>query len=120
MYYVCIENNTVIGIQNYEPEVPLTVEVIQISDEDNQKIFNQTHKFDVPTRSVIPLDNSIINEREIHRLNAIEREFLNRTDWKILRHIRQKALNIPTSLTDEEYLQLENMRHDAASRVISL
>ena len=45
-------------------------------------------------------------------------EFLNSTDWKILRHIRQKALNITTSLSDVEYLQLEQQRQAAAARII--
>jgi hypothetical protein len=36
----------------------------------------------------------------------------------ILRNIRQKALNITTSLTDAEYLQLEQQRQAAAARII--
>jgi predicted nucleotidyltransferase len=51
--------------------------------------------------------------------NAQEREFLNNTDWKILRHLRQKALNIATSLSDTEYIQLEQQREAAAARVVS-
>jgi predicted nucleotidyltransferase len=50
--------------------------------------------------------------------NGLEREFLNSTDWKILRHIRQKALNITTSLSDEEYIQLEQQREAAAARIV--
>lgn len=48
--------------------------------------------------------------------NAIA--FLNSSDWKVLRHIRQKALEIPTSLSDEEYLALEEARQEASAKVL--
>lgn len=118
MYYVSIENNQITGVQSYEPAVPNTVSVITITDTEYEQIMTQTHRFDVVTRSVIAVDQIVIDQRERDRLNGIEREFLNSTDWKILRHIRQKALNIPTSLTDAEYLELEQQRTQAASRII--
>jgi hypothetical protein len=118
MYYVCIENNLVTGIQSYEPAVPNTVSVISISDEHHAQIMAQTHRFDLASRTVVAVDQAVINQQEQDRLNGIEREFLNSTDWKILRHIRQKALNITTSLSDEEYIQLEQQREAAAARIV--
>lgn len=118
MYYVCIENDRVVGIQQYEPNVPPTVSVIEISDTNHQQILDQTHTFDLVTRTVVPVADSVIAQKEQYKLNGIEREFLNTTDWKVLRHIRQKSLNIPTSLTEEEYLKLEQHRQDAASRIV--
>jgi hypothetical protein len=44
--------------------------------------------------------------------------FLASTDWKVLRHIRQKALGETTSLTEEEYLALELQRSQAAASVV--
>ena len=64
------------------------------------------------------VDQVVIDQREQDRLNGIEREFLNSTDWKIMRHIRQKALNVATSLTDVEYLELEQQRQAAAARIV--
>ena len=118
MYYVCIENNQVTGIQSYEPAVPNTVSVITIADEQHQQIMNQTHRFDVASNTVVPVDSTILAEKEQHRLNGIEREFLNSTDWKILRHLRQKALNVPTTLTDAQYIELEQQRQAAAARIV--
>lgn len=118
MYYVCIENNKVVGIQNYEPSVPPTITVIEISDSSYQQLMSQTHVFDVATRAVVPVATSVLDEKEQYRLNGIEREFLNTTDWKILRHIREKALGQATSLTEEEYLVLEQQRSAAAARII--
>lgn len=118
MHYVCIENDQVIGIQSYEPAVPSTVSVVTITDEQHQQIIDQTHGFDVTSRTVIAVDSAIIAEKEQYRLNGLEREFLNSTDWKILRHMRQKALNISTSLTEAEFLELEQQRQAAAARIV--
>jgi hypothetical protein len=118
MYYVCIENNQVTGIQSYEPAVPNTVSVITITDEQHQQIMNQTHRFDVASNTVVSVGSTILAEKEQHRLNGIEREFLNSTDWKILRHMRQKALNVPTTLTDAQYIELEQQRQAAAVRIV--
>ncbi len=118
MYYVCIENNKVVGIQGYEPSVPSTITVVTITDEQNQQIMNQTHVFDVSSKTVIPVDNSVLIQKEQEKSNAIEREFLNKTDWQVMRHIRQKALGVATSLTEAEYLALEQQRADAAARIV--
>ena len=50
--------------------------------------------------------------------NHAARQFLADTDWKVIRHIRQKALKIETSLTDEEYLALEAERQQKAASII--
>lgn len=39
-------------------------------------------------------------------------EFLNNTDWKIIRHKEQQDLGIETSLSDEEYLELIAQRQE--------
>jgi hypothetical protein len=118
MHYVCIENNQVTGIQSYEPAVPNTVSVVTITDEQHQQIMNQTHRFDVPSRTVVAVNSAILAEKEQYRLNGIEREFLNSTDWKVLRHLRQKALGLPTTLTEDQYIELEQQRQAAAARIV--
>jgi hypothetical protein len=118
MHYVCIENNVIISILNYEPSVPESVQIISIDNVDAENINNQTHFFDIETRTVKPIASEIIVQLEQEKLNAVRREFLNSTDWKILRHIRQKALNVATSMTDEEYIALEQQRNDTASQII--
>lgn len=118
MHYVCIEDNKVVSILNYEPGVPASVRVVEISDNDAKKIQDQTHVFDIPTNSVVPTDPEILTQKEIDQKNGIEREFLNSTDWKVMRHIRETALGLPTSLTQDEYLALEKQRADAADRIV--
>lgn len=118
MHYVCIENNIVVSILNYAPNVPTSVSVVEISNEQADQLVAQTHYFDVPTRTVKPVDASVTEQKARDAANAIEREFLNSTDWKVMRHIRQKALNIPTSLSDAQYIELEQQRQAAAARIV--
>lgn len=46
-------------------------------------------------------------------------KLLKDTDYKVLRHLGQKALSLPTSLTEEEYLALEQQRQLARSKVLN-
>ena len=117
MHYVCIENNLVVGILSYQPSVPPSVTVQEISDAQAAQIAAQTHYFDVSSRAVTAVDSAITAQKVKDVANGQEREFLNSTDWKVLRHIRQKALNITTSLSDAEYIQLEQQREAAAARI---
>lgn len=124
MYYVLIENNELVSVINYEPNVPDTVTVISITDQDHANIADhKTHYFDIDTKTVKSYDRTYLDQqsriKEINISNAENREFLNSTDWKVLRHIRQKALGITTSLTEDQYLDLEQQRTEAASRIVN-
>lgn len=44
--------------------------------------------------------------------------FLAHSDYKVLRHIRQQALSLLTTLTQAQYLDLEQQRHDASLKVL--
>jgi FKBP-type peptidyl-prolyl cis-trans isomerase (trigger factor) len=118
MYYVCVEDNLVISILSYKPETPPSVSVIEITDTEYNEINDNIKYFDVSAKKVLPLRNSFQENLEKQQKNAIEREFLNSTDWKILRHLRQQYLNLPTSLTEEQFTDLEKKRHASASRII--
>ena len=124
MYYVCIENNQFVGSFNYEPNVPAEVEVIEITDQDYINITElKTYYFDIATKTVKAYARDHIDqlarEKAQESINTENREFLNSTDWKVLRHIRQKALGIPTSLSEEAYLALEQQRTQAAARIVN-
>lgn len=118
MYYVCIENNKVINILAYQPAVPSTVTLETVTDVDYNKIMAQTHVFDVASKQVVPVADSIAAQKAQDLINAQDRNFLDSTDWKVLRHIRQQTLGIPTSLSAEEYRDLEYEREAAASRIV--
>jgi hypothetical protein len=118
MNYVCIENNLVVSVLSYQPNVPSSVAVVEITDAQAAQIAAQTHYFDVSSRTVVAVAAGVTAQRAADVANGQEREFLNSTDWKILRHLRQKALNIATSLSDAEYIQLEQQREAAAARIV--
>ena len=118
MRYVCIENNNIVSVLEYEPNVPSSVTVVPVTDEHYNLILGETHYFDISSRTVLPLANEVLAQKTQEQANSADREFLNRTDWKVLRHIRQKALGTPTTLSDAEYLTLEQQRNDAALRIV--
>lgn len=60
----------------------------------------------------------ISSQLEQEQTNADSMVFLASTDFQVLRHIRQKALGQELSLSEEEYLALEQQRADAAARII--
>lgn len=118
MYYVCVENGNVVSILNYQPALPTSVTVTTITDEQHKLIEGRTHRFDPVSKTVVPAPREELAAIETQKANAEDQEFLRSTDWKVLRHIRQKALNVPTSLTDAEYTALEQQRQAAASRIV--
>jgi hypothetical protein len=85
------ENGTVIAEAQYEDQVvpsEFSVEIIDISSQLQQ---DQTNK---------------------HAL-----ELLASTDWKVLRHRDQLELGIPTSLTEQEFIDLLEQRQTARESI---
>ena len=115
MHYVCVENEIIVSILNYRPSVPTSVAVFEITDQEATNIQAQTHYFDLISQTVKPVGGDLAAQKTRELSNAEKREFLNSTDWKVLRHIRQKALGVPTSLTEAEYLALEQHLNVLAS-----
>lgn len=118
MYYVCIEDDRVVNVLDYAPEVPVTVTVVEINDADYQLLADRSHYFDIPTQTVLPYSTEVMDARAQQQQNKIHQQLLNNTDWQVLRHIRQKALGVPTSLSEAEYLDLELRRNQAANSII--
>lgn len=107
MYYVCVENDQIVSVLNYEPNVPESVTVYQISDEDQELLKKRTHYFNIKEGSVQP--NPTEKNEEIEKERQVNEALVNlsRTDWKVLRHMREKTLGITTTLTEDQYLELE-------------
>ena len=117
MYYVCIENNQIISVLNYEPSAPDTVTVKEISDRDYELLIVGSHYFDIPTLSILAHNSAVLDAREQQAQSVILKKQLQDTDWQVLRHIRQKALGVPTSLSEAEYLDLELERNRIAAQI---
>jgi hypothetical protein len=102
---------------DYEPSVPDTVNITVITDEEHEQLSSRTHYFDIPSSSVLPYDTVALDQLNQLTVNEEKIRFLAKTDWKVLRHIREKALRIPTSLSEDEYFDLEVQRHTAANAI---
>lgn len=59
-------------------------------------------------------------EKELQEQTTKEAmEFLDSTDWKVLRHQDQLNLGIETSLSEDEYLELLEKRQEARGLVLN-
>jgi len=117
MYYACIENNMVVGVLDYEPSVPDSVTVKTITKQEYTDLKTGTHYFDTESMQVQPRGTAALAQQAQSQLNHDLAKFLQQTDWQVLRHIRQKALGVPTSLSEAEYLDLELSRNQAAAQI---
>jgi hypothetical protein len=114
MYYVCIEDNQVTSIVDYEPNVPDTVSIETITNAKFKSIADGKSYYDAIKREVVKVATSIIKSEEKSK-KALE--FLNDTDWKVLRHIRETGLGIEPSLSAAEYIKLEKERQKQSKLV---
>jgi hypothetical protein len=63
-------------------------------------------------------DQESLSKASQQEINQQAKAFLVECDWKRQRHISQKALNIETSLTEEEYLAMEQQAQQARESII--
>jgi hypothetical protein len=125
MYYVIIENGEISSVLPYEPNVPETHTVVEITDEEHESIVTaKTHYFDLADNTVKSYSQAHLDTeaaKETQRItNAEKRKFLADSDWKVMRHLREKALGQATSLTDQQYLDLEQARATAAAAIVEI
>lgn len=114
MPYVCIENNEILSILEYEPSIPASVELIKISQEEYNGILQEDYFFNIKDKKVDIFYNT---NKEQEKDNQENLEFLNSTDWKILRHLREQTLGIDTTLSEKEFYNLEHQRQNAAKGI---
>jgi len=90
----------------------------ECSDDDQQKILSGMYKFDVAQLAVVVKSNSALAEIATQKSNAEKSHYLASTDWKILRHLREKVLRVQTSMTEQQYLALEQERQNVAKSIV--
>ena len=123
MNYLLIENEKLVGVCDYEPNV---------GDDDIQVV---AYSGNIPRERIIYVDGKVadmynyvfINGKYVKKTRAIEnllktndeaKHYLNDTDWLVIRHRDQLALGQTTSLTNEQYLDLLAKRQAARERVV--
>ncbi len=123
MIYLLIENNNLVGVCDYEPNI----------GDDNIQIIE--YSGNIPKENIIYIDGKIcniddyvfINEKYVKKTKAVSnlintnnesRNYLADTDWLVIRHRDQLDLKQETSLTEEQYIDLLNKRQAARERVV--
>lgn len=114
-YFVCIEYDRVISVLDYEPNVPSSVELVEITEDQYNQLNSGDYYFDVTKRVILSKDKSVIN---VARENEQRYGFLDSTDWQVLRHLREKALGLETTLSEDQYIALEQKRQETAKSIV--
>lgn len=108
-YYACVEDGVLVGVMGEEPNTPDTVAVVEISEEDYYKLSVGTGVFCIESMSVIDCPEAPTDQDHLR--------FLSDSDWVVLRHMREKYLGLATSLSEDEFFELETKRHLAAKSI---
>ena len=124
MNYLLIENNELVGVCDYEPNIGT----------DNIQVL--TYSGNIPQERILYIDGKIvdsenyilINNKYVKKTKAItelvntnneSKKYLNETDWLVIRHRDQLDLKQETSLTQEQYLDLLAKRQAAREKVVN-
>lgn len=123
MNYLLIENETLVGVCDYEPN---------IGNDDIQII---KYSGNIPKERILYLDGKIVDSNNFVFLNGkyikntkavanilennkTARNYLTDTDWLVIRHRDQLDLNLETSLNNDQYIDLLNKRQEARKQVV--
>ena len=115
-YYACIDKGNFLCAINYEPNVSGDMVAYEITEEDytNLTEYGFDYYFDQEEKAAKKKDEAVILRKKEILEHVL---FLKNSDWKVLRHLREKALGLETSMTEEEYLSLEKERHERAKSI---
>lgn len=123
MNYLLIENEQLVGICDYEPNI----------GNDDIKILK--YSGNIPKERILYLDGKVVDTKnfvfvngkyikntkavaDILNKNKTARNYLTNTDWLVIRHRDQLDLNLKTSLNNNQYIDLLNKRQEARKQVI--
>lgn len=123
MNYLLIENGTLVGVCDYEPNL----------GNDNIQIIK--YSGNIPKERILYLDGKIVDSNNYVYLNGkyvkntkavanilennkTARNYLTDTDWLVIRHRDQLDLNLETSLNNDQYIDLLNKRQEARKQVV--
>lgn len=123
MNYLLIENETLVGVCDYEPNI----------GNDNIQIIK--YSGNIPKERILYLDGKIVDSNNFVYINGkyvkntkavanilennkTARNYLTDTDWLVIRHRDQLDLNLETSLNNDQYIDLLNKRQEARKQVV--
>lgn len=111
----------VYGKSAYSYEQLISEEVPAVLDEEGNELSPsipaQYETIHVPAEYTVEIED-ISESLSAQKESAEALAFLSSTDYKILKHLREKTLGLTPTLSDEELEELELLRHEAALKVI--
>jgi hypothetical protein len=99
-------------------------EVVEEAVYEDQEVVIEPERWEFEKVVIEPAEEfevvitDITQELEQRQINAEALAFLQDCDWKRQRHLSQKALGITPSLTDDEYLEMEQECQAARDRIV--
>ena len=90
---------------------------VEIDIDENEEPVMKTQYFFVQDFNVEVVD--ITEQHNQQLVNEQSLKFLSETDYRVLRHVGQKALGLETSMTEQEYLDLEQARQEARESIVN-
>lgn len=123
MNYLLIENETLVGVCDYEPNIgDDDIKIIKYSGNiPKERILYLNGKI-VDSNNYVYLNGKYIKNTKavanILETNKNARNYLSDTDWLVIRHRDQLDLNLETSLNNDQYIDLLNKRQEARKQVV--
>jgi hypothetical protein len=112
-FYVAVKDNEYITVMNYLPNIPEGVELYDITEEDYNNYVDKGYKFNLTTKKIETVDESIILERSWVDLRDTRNKLLSNSDWIMLsdntlteeqknnwKTYRQALRDLPQNTTD--------------------
>lgn len=122
MNYLLIENGTLVGVCDYEPNIGTdNIQIIKYSGNiPKERILYLNGKIVDNNNFVYTNGKYVKNTKMVSDLlekNKSARNYLTDTDWLVIRHRDQLDLKLETSLNNEQYIDLLNKRQEARKQV---
>lgn len=117
IYFIFNKEDSSFFFTNSEYDNPV-LDCIEVDNQTKVKVSSGFLKYNTETKTFDDVSEQKNEENLKESSNRINRKYLAETDWMVMRHIREKALGVETSLTDEEYIQLEQKRAEAALNIV--
>lgn len=116
MKYIIVQNNTI--LYQYEADQP------QVFGGEWSAEYSQHLEVDPSIQFPKLVDGVVVEDeekRQQHEAQIQSQEalnFLNTTDWKVIRHRDQQALGLSTSITEEQFQELLEQRQKARDSIL--
>lgn len=123
MNYLLIENGTLVGVCDYEPNIGNDdIQIIKYSGNiPKERILYLNGKIEDSDNFVFIDGKYRKKTKSIEKLlenNKTARNYLTDTDWLVIRHRDQLDLKLETSLNNDQYIDLLNKRQEARKQVV--